>query len=131
LATLAVQTLLELVRAYLELEDAAGARVAMREANDILQLRPALGVLPKHANQLGLELDAIRGGTVGASSLTAAELRVLPLLPTHLSFSEIGERLFVSPHTVKTQAMSIYRKLGVSSRSEAVQRAREIGVLVA
>ncbi len=129
--TLAVQTLLELARAYLGLEDAAGVRVVMREANDILQLRPALGVLPKHADQLRLELDAIRGGTVRASSLTAAELRVLPLLPTHLSFSEIGERLFVSPHTVKTQAMSIYRKLGVSSRSEAVQRAREIGVLVA
>jgi LuxR family maltose regulon positive regulatory protein len=102
----------------------------MREANDILQLRPALGVLPKHADQLRLELDAIRGGTVRASSLTAAELRLLPLLSTHLSFSEIGERLFVSPHTVKTQAISIYRKLGVSSRSEAVQRAREIGVLV-
>jgi LuxR family maltose regulon positive regulatory protein len=129
--TLAVQTLLELARAYLGLEDAAGARVVLREANDILQLRPALGVLPKHADQLRLELDAIRGATVAASSLTAAELRVLPLLPSHLSFSEIGDRLFVSGHTVKTQAMSIYRKLGVSSRSEAVQRAREIGVLVA
>jgi LuxR family maltose regulon positive regulatory protein len=128
--TLTVQTLLELARAYLALEDAAGARVVMREATDILQLRPALGVLPKHADQLRLELDAMRGGTVEASSLTAAELRLLPLLPSHLSFREIGERLFVSPHTVKTQAISIYRKLGVSSRSEAVQRAREIGVLV-
>ena len=42
---------------------------------------------------------------------------------------EIGERLFVSRHTVKTQAMSIYRKLGVSSRAEAVDAARGIGLL--
>jgi DNA-binding CsgD family transcriptional regulator len=75
-------------------------------------------------------LDAIRGGTVGASTLTSAELRLLPLLATHLSFRELGERLYLSRHTVKTQAMSIYRKLGASSRSEAIQRAREAGVLV-
>ena len=64
----------------------------------------------------------------GASSLTAAELRLLPLLPTHLSYGEIGDRLHVSKNTVKTQAYSAYRKLGVSSRSEAVVRARELGL---
>ena len=58
-----------------------------------------------------------------------AELRLLPLLPTHLSYREIGDRLFVSRHTVKTQALSVYGKLGVSSRSEAVERVREIGLL--
>jgi LuxR family maltose regulon positive regulatory protein len=46
-----------------------------------------------------------------------------------MSFREIGAELFVSPHTVKTQAISIYRKLGVSSRGEAVRTAREIGLL--
>jgi LuxR family maltose regulon positive regulatory protein len=51
------------------------------------------------------------------------------MLATHLSFPEIGERLFVSRHTVKTQAMSIYRKLGASSRSEAVRKAEETGLL--
>jgi LuxR family maltose regulon positive regulatory protein len=66
-----------------------------------------------------------------ASSLTRAELRLLPLLSTHLSFREIGERLYISQHTVKTQAMSIYRKLGVSSRSEAIQCARTLGLLAA
>jgi LuxR family maltose regulon positive regulatory protein len=70
---------------------------------------------------------ATRG--VGAWSLTTAELRLLPLLPTHLSFREIGERLYLSRHTVKTQAISIYRKLGVSSRSEAIERMSEIGLL--
>ena len=65
----------------------------------------------------------------GASPLTAAELRVLPLLATHLSFPEIGAEMFLSPHTVKSQAMSIYRKLGASSRHQAVTRSRELGLL--
>ena len=54
---------------------------------------------------------------------------MLPLLATHLSFREMGERLYVSQYTVKTQAMSIYRKLGVSSRGQAVQRVQEAGLL--
>ena len=65
---------------------------------------------------------------MGASSLSTAELRLLPLLPTHLSFREIGERLHVSQHTVKTQAISVYRKLGVSSRSQAITRLQESGL---
>jgi hypothetical protein len=48
-------------------------------------------------------------------------------LPTHLSFREIGERLYISRHTVKTQAISVYRKLGVASRSEAIDRVEAIG----
>ena len=51
------------------------------------------------------------------------------MLTTHLSFPEIGADLFLSPHTVKSQAMSIYRKLGASSRSQAVARSRELGLL--
>jgi LuxR family maltose regulon positive regulatory protein len=54
---------------------------------------------------------------------------VLPLLSTHLMFEEIAERLGVSRHTVKTQVVSIYRKLDVSSRGEAIDRAIEIGLL--
>ena len=64
-----------------------------------------------------------------ASTLTAAELRLLPLLTTHLSFREIAARLFVSRNTVKTQAISIYRKLDASSRSEAIERAAELGLV--
>ena len=55
--------------------------------------------------------------------------RLLPLLSTHLSFKEIGERLFVSPNTVKSQAISIYRKLDATSRSEALERAAEAGLI--
>jgi LuxR family maltose regulon positive regulatory protein len=56
-------------------------------------------------------------------------MRLLPMLSTHLSFPEIAEELFLSPHTVKSQAMSLYRRLGASSRSEAVTRSRELGLL--
>jgi len=63
------------------------------------------------------------------ASLTAAELRLLPLLSTHLSFPEIAAEMFLSRTTIKSQAMSIYRKLGASSRSQAVARSRELGLL--
>jgi LuxR family transcriptional regulator, maltose regulon positive regulatory protein len=126
---LAVQTLLELARAYLALADAAGARVVLREAGAVLRLRPDLGSLPREAAELRSTLDTLRVGSVGASSLTTAELRLVPLLSTHLSFREIGERLHISRHTVKTQAISVYRKLGVSSRSEAIDRLQAIGLL--
>jgi LuxR family maltose regulon positive regulatory protein len=78
---------------------------------------------------LRAKVETIQIEGLGASSLTTAELRLLPLLPTHLSFREIGDRLFVSRHTVKTHAISIYRKLGVSSRSEAIDRMHELGLL--
>ena len=48
---------------------------------------------------------------------------------THLTFREIGGRLFVSRNTIKTQAISIYRKLGVCGRSEAIERAYELGLI--
>ena len=54
---------------------------------------------------------------------------LLPMLVTHLSFREIGEAMFLSPNTVKSQAISLYRKLGASSRSQAVTRSRELGLL--
>ena len=68
-------------------------------------------------------------GIPGASALTAAELRLLPMLSTHLSFPEMAAELFLSAHTIKSQMKSIYRKLGASSRSQAVARARELGLL--
>jgi DNA-binding CsgD family transcriptional regulator len=63
--------------------------------------------------------------------MTGAELRLLPYLATHLSFPEIATRLFISRNTVKTEAVSIYRKLGASSRSQAIERAVEVGLLEA
>ncbi len=126
---LPVQARLELARAYLAMGDAAGAGTALREADSLLGALPDLGKLPGEAEEVRSQLKTIRTTAAGASALTGAELRLLPQLVTHLSFREIGERLFISQHTVKTQAVSIYRKLDVTSRSGAVERAREIGLL--
>jgi LuxR family transcriptional regulator, maltose regulon positive regulatory protein len=126
----AVQTLLELGRAYLTLDDAAGARTVLRQAHDVLRQRPDLGILPGQAQELRSKVAVIHREIVGVSSLTTAELRLLPLLPTHLTYAEIAERLYLSPHTVKTHATSIYRKLGVSSRSQAIHRLQQTGLSV-
>ena len=129
IAILPVQTRLELARAYLAMGDAAGGGTMLREADSLLRSLPDLGRLPAEAEEIRSKLKTVRAEAAGASTLTTAELRLLPQLVTHLSFREIGERLFISRHTVKTQAMSIYRKLEVTSRSDAVERARDIGLL--
>jgi LuxR family transcriptional regulator, maltose regulon positive regulatory protein len=126
--SLAVQTLLELGRAYLALDDAAGARTVLRQARGILQRRPGASC-PTRPRSCTPSSTPSAEGSQGCRRSPPAELRLLPLLPTHLSFQEIGQRLYISKHTVKTQAVSIYRKLGASSRSEAVQRLQEIGLL--
>ncbi len=61
--------------------------------------------------------------------LTDSELRVLRYLPSNLSAPEIGSELYLSVHTVKTHIRHIYAKLGVHGRAEAVERARELGLL--
>ena len=125
-----VQALIGLARVRLALADIAGTRTLMKEIDEILRRRPHLGVLVGEAAELRARLARQRGASSpGASALTAAELRLLPLLSTHLSFPEIGQELFLSRHTIKTQANSIYRKLDAASRSHAVSRARELGLL--
>jgi LuxR family transcriptional regulator, maltose regulon positive regulatory protein len=125
-----VQTRLELARAHLNLADVDGARTLLREADDVIQHRPALGTLTQQTRELRTQLRNVTSVGAGwASTLTAAELRLLPLLTTHLSFREIAERLFVSRNTVKSQAISVYRKLDASSRSEAIERAVELGLV--
>ncbi len=129
LPILSGQALLELARAYLALGELGGARAALRQILDIHQHRLALGNLPAQASRLLSKLDRLRGEMLGVSSLTTAELRLLPFLPSHLSLAEISERLFVSRNTVKSQAISIYRKLGVSSRGETITRLHELGLV--
>ena len=127
---LAVQARIELTRVHLALADLAGARTLMGEIDELLKRRPGLGTLVGEAGTLRARLANERGATVpGASALTAAELRLLPLLATHLSFPEIAAELFLSPHTIKSEMKSIYRKLGASTRNQAVTRARELGLL--
>jgi LuxR family maltose regulon positive regulatory protein len=68
-------------------------------------------------------------GRAAAPDLTERELSVLRLLPSELSQREIGEALFVSLNTVKSHARSIYRKLNVDTRDDAVDLARVLGLL--
>lgn len=117
-----------LARAELALGDTAGARTLLSEAQALLSEtddEPLRDRVEHTWRQVaGRPLEVSPGAT-----LTRAEMRVLQLLPTHLSFAQIGQQLFVSRNTVKTQAVSAYRKLGVGSRSEAVARARAMGLL--
>jgi LuxR family maltose regulon positive regulatory protein len=101
----------------------------IREAEIIFRRRPDLGVLRDQLDALTMKVEEAPATAPGMSTLTTAELRLLPLLATHLTFPELGERLCISRHTVKSQAISIYRKLGVSSRSGAVGRAADLGLL--
>ena len=128
LPVVSVQALLELARSYLALGDHSGARAVLRQTHDIVQQRPDLGILTKQLAELKAQLTTTNTAAIGASSLTAAELRLLPLLSTHLSLGEIGDRLYLSRNTVKTHASSVYRKFGVSSRSEAIERMHELGM---
>jgi LuxR family maltose regulon positive regulatory protein len=127
---LAVQARLELAAAYVMLRDAAAAQALTAQIDQLVEQScdPALLRLPRET--IGRAIAEIPPTEVGrTAALTAAELRLLPLLATHLSFREIGTTLFLSRHTVKTQAISLYRKLGVSSRSGAVEHAELLGLV--
>jgi len=126
----AVRGRLALARLYWAISDQTTARHLLREIDDILLHRPHLGVLVDEVAGLRTTLTSgARATGSGGTPLTQAELRLLPYLQTHLSFRETAERLFLSRNTIATEAGSIYRKLGVSSRSDAVQRATSVGLL--
>ncbi len=127
---LAVGARLELARVYLSMADLTTARHLVREVDDLLLERPGLGVLVDQTAALHETLaSSVDHGGSGASPLSPAELRLLPYLQTHLTFREIAERLYVSRNTVSSQVTSIYRKLGVSSRTEAVDQATQVGLI--
>src|SRR6185437_2234968 len=99
LPVVSVQALLEMTRSYITLGDTGGAAAVLAQARGIIRQRPDLGFLPAVAEQLRANLATTRARAAGASSLTAAELRLMPLLSTHLSYQEMGERLYVSKNT--------------------------------
>jgi LuxR family maltose regulon positive regulatory protein len=124
------ETRVLLARAALRLGDVVAARTLLAEAARLARALPDAPVLDGWleagwAGAASFSAAALRG----PSALTTAELRVLRLLPTHLSFREIAARLQVSANTIKTQAHAVYRKLDASSRTEAVAHARGVGLL--
>jgi LuxR family maltose regulon positive regulatory protein len=125
-----IEARLVLGRAELVLGDTEVATVLAQEAGELLRRFPDPGLLERRSQELTTAITSATGRAAGMSvPLTTAELRVLRYLPTHLSFQAMADELFVSRNTVKTQAIAIYRKLGVSSRGDAVDRATELGLL--
>lgn len=124
------------LEAALELARAEGLRRPFLDAparmRDLLRDHAGLrdGGAPLVAELLA-ELPAARapGAPQPRESLSERERAVLRLMPTILANSEIASELFVSVNTVKTHVRSIYRKLDVGSRRDAVARAREVGLL--
>ena len=109
-------------------------------------LHPAPGLLERQARQgtahaaLVAEILGLLAGNDARASgrraarpllepLSESEIRVLRYLPTHLSAPEIARELYVSTNTVKTHMRNLYAKLGVHSRTEAVEAARALGLL--
>jgi LuxR family maltose regulon positive regulatory protein len=119
-----------LARAELRLSDAAAARERLRAAGRLLRQCPDAVTVRAAIDDAWARADGFAAATTaGVSPLTTAELRVMRMLPSHLSLGEIAQRLHVSPNTVKTQAHAVYRKLDARSRSEAVTRARAVGLI--
>jgi LuxR family maltose regulon positive regulatory protein len=116
---------------FLDLGDFVAARHWAEEARGHLTRLLTEGTLRDQLRRLSADL-ARQGGHVRVPSpmaLSPAEMRVLQLLPTHLSLGEIGDELYTSRNTVKTHVAAVYRKLQCSTRTQAVQRGHDLGLL--
>jgi LuxR family maltose regulon positive regulatory protein len=109
----------------LEQGELAAARGWCDRALKVLAEWPDAGMFGRRAKALKDALER----RVMAEPITPAEQRVLDLLPTHLTVASLADRLLLSQGTVKAHLRAIYRKLEATSREEAVERARELGLL--
>jgi LuxR family maltose regulon positive regulatory protein len=101
---------------------------AIAEARSVLESCPDPGILAERLTAVGRP-PQIRRGRSGDQQLTQRELRVLKLLHGNLSERAIGRELYVAHNTVHSHVRSIYRKLAVSSRADALKRGRELRLL--
>jgi LuxR family transcriptional regulator, maltose regulon positive regulatory protein len=122
--------LLALAQVHAVRGDRAGARTVLAEARTILERYPDAGVFPEllERQERKLRSRKPREGQLDGE-LTERELDVLRLLGGELSVRQMAQSLYVAPSTVRTQVKSIYRKLGVSSRKEAVEEAHVRGLI--
>ena len=116
-----------LARALLQLDDATHARAHLLDARVYMRRVEDAAVLTRWLEDALEQTDQVASSAPWP--LTPAELQILHLLPTHLTYREIAERLSVSTNTVKSHARAIYRKLDVSSRAEAVETAQAAGLI--
>ena len=118
--------LLALARVRSACGDRDGARKLLDEGREIIQAYPDAGIFPGLLELQERELGKRRQREPSPDGkLTERELAVLRLFDGELSHRQIGDNLFVSINTIKSHVRSIYRKLGVSSREEALEQARE------
>lgn len=127
--------LLEEALALAEPDDACGPFIAAGSA-----VRSALTVLISPASRCaafaGRILDRFDGRTprrtapLSSAALTESELAVLRFLPSHMTNQEIAESLFLSINTIKTHLSSVYRKLGVVNRRQAIAQGRRLELLL-
>jgi LuxR family maltose regulon positive regulatory protein len=110
--------------------DRAGARMVLAEAQGILEDNPDAGIFPELLERQERKLRArkAREGQLDGE-LTEREHDVIRLFGGELSTQQMADSLYVAPSTVRTQIKSIYRKLGVSSRGEAVEEAHARGLI--
>jgi len=98
--------------------DQAAAEAVAQDATDVIV-----------ADQAAAEAVAGAAANVAAASITVAETRVLRYLPTRLTFALIADKLGISRSAAKERAERAYKKLGVHNRTEAVNRARALGLI--
>lgn len=114
-------------------DDPPQARTHLREAQKLIEGLPDAGRLGRLVAQREQSVGARRRlrtvGTVHVEDLTRREHEVLRCLASHLSMREIARELYISHNTIKGYVKNIYRKLGVSSRGEALNTARDLGLL--
>ena len=149
-----IQALLLKASADDALGDTGASSRALERALDVAEpdglllpflLHPAPALLERHARlrtthaSLISEILNLLSGRPAAARpedaapleepLSESELRVLRYLPTNLRAPEIAAELFVSLNTIRTHMRNVYAKLGVHNRADAVERARELGLL--
>jgi len=131
------QAMTSLARALALAEPEGYVRVFVDEGPamaELLRHAASRGIAPEYASRLLAAFDAPECGTPRAAQpliepLSERELEILRLLTTHLSSTEIAKELVIAPSTVRSHVKSIYGKLNAHSRKDAVQRARELGLL--
>jgi LuxR family maltose regulon positive regulatory protein len=121
--------LLHLLGVQADLGDMTGARTRLEEARAELAPAADAGIMAERLEVAGRRLTSSPRAVAAGEPLSERELTVLRLLATELSQREIGHELYLSLNTVKTHSRRIFSKLGVSSRSEAVARGRERGLV--
>jgi ATP/maltotriose-dependent transcriptional regulator MalT len=122
--------LLRLASARQKLGDRDAAKEALESARADLETLPDPGMLSGLAETVAAELSAPpRHEGFYGEPLSEAELRVLSRLVAGRSVSEVASELYLAPTTVKTHRRTIYRKLGVTNRQEAIARAAELSLV--